>query len=259
MVKNFNSYEVKNIALSVKDIDTAGRRVKIALSAFNNIDSDKDVIRKGAFAKSITERGPSSTSNRKIAFLRYHDWEHQIGKMISLEETDTHLIALADLGRSTKANDAFLDYQDGIIKEHSIGFNYIPDKMQLLGEGEHAYFEIKEVILWEGSAVTFGANSLTPTLDVSKGNHKEVLDQVNEQMQGYLRALKNGQGTDERLHSIEMGLKVCQQKYNSLINFVPVVKTTQIDEPKEVIVAPQDTESESHVAQKQFYLNLLKF
>lgn len=260
MVKKFNQYEVKNLALEVKDIDTVGRRVKVAFAAFNNIDSDRDVIRKGAFAKSIQERGPSSPSNRQIAHLRYHDWEHQIGKLISLEETDNHLIGVSDMGRSTKGNDAFLDYQDGIIREHSIGFNYVPDRMQLMGEGEQAYFDIKELFLWEGSAVTFGANSLTPMLDVSKGNHTEMLEKINQHMTAFIVALRSGKGTDDRLHAIEMGLKVCQQKYNSLINFVPSVKDTPVDTPNEVA---QDVESESHVAKvkqdsKQFYLNLLK-
>ncbi len=253
MKKVFNLYEVKSIALDVKDIDPQTRRVKMALAAFGNIDSDKDVIRKGAFAKSISERGPESISNRKIAHLRYHDWEHQIGKLISLEETDHHLIAISELGRSTKGNDALLDYQDGIIMEHSIGFQYVPDKMQLIGEGPQAYFDIKEVILWEGSAVTFGANSLTPTLDVSKGNKPELLEKLNTEMNVLIGALKNGKGTDERLFSIEMGLKVCQQKYNSLINFVPVEKTTEEDKPDS---EKQERESRAN-AKKQMLINLI--
>lgn len=256
MKKIFKQYEVKTLALEVKDIDTQTRRVKIALSAFNNIDSDRDVIRKGAFSKSIQERGPESNSNRKIAHLRYHDWEHQIGKFVSLEETDFHLIGISEMGRSTKGNDAMLDYQDGIIMEHSIGFMYIPDKMQLIGEGEQSYFDIKEVMLWEGSAVTFGSNSLTPTMDVSKGNRADILDRVNKEMTGLTNALKNGKGTDDRLYSIEMGLKVCQEKYNSLINFVPSIKDThKIDEPDpdDASQAKQDAE----MKRKQFYINLI--
>ena len=35
---------------SVKDMDAQTRRVKIMLSAFGNIDSDGDVIARGAFA-----------------------------------------------------------------------------------------------------------------------------------------------------------------------------------------------------------------
>lgn len=231
--KQFKQYETKNISLDVKDVDTQTRRVKVALAAFDNVDSDGDVIRKGAFAKSIQERGADSTGNRKIAMLRYHDWEHQIGKILTLEETDYHLLATVEMGRSSKGEDAFLDYQDGIIIEHSIGFNYIQDKMQLIGEGEQAYWDIKEVFLWEGSAVTFGANSLTPTLDVSKGNQKEVIEAINKQMTGFISALKNGKGTDERLYSIEMGLKVCQEKYNSLLISQPFKKNTDKEQPNE--------------------------
>jgi len=234
MIKQFKKYEVKNLAFEIKAMDSVGRRVEIMLAHFDNKDSDGDVIRKGAFSKSIQERGANSTSNRKIAFLRYHDWEHQIGTFVSLEETDFGLLAKADLGRSTKGNDAFLDYQDGIIREHSIGFNYVPDKSFVIGEGDQQFYEIKELILWEGSAVTFGANSLTPTLDVSKGNHSEVLEQLNTQMEGYLTALRNGKGTDERLFSIEMGLKVCQEKYNSLINLkaFTVKEELKVNEPE---------------------------
>jgi len=242
-MKDFKKYQVKKADLSVKDVDIKTRRVQVMLSAFDNIDSDGDVIRKGAFAKSIMERGFESTSNRKIAFLRHHDWEHQIGKFVKMEETHDGLVAIGELGRSTKGEDAMLDYQDGIIKEHSIGFNYVEDKMTMVQDG---IWDIKEVILWEGSAVTFGANSLTPTLDVSKGNRVELLDKLNAKMASLLSAIKNGKGTDERLYEIEMGLKVCQQQYNSLITKEPTVIVTPKDEPNRLN------------EQKQFYLNLLK-
>ena len=162
-MKILKPYESKALSMEVKDVDSQTRRVKIALSRFDNVDSDGDVIRRGAFSKSIAERGPDSGSNRKIAFLRHHDWEQPIGKFVHLEETNEHLIAIADLSKSTIGNDALLNYQEGIINEHSIGFNYIEDKMEMIGHGDEAFFEIKEVFLWEGSAVTFGANSLTPT------------------------------------------------------------------------------------------------
>jgi len=245
-----NTYTTKQIGLSVKDVDTSQRRVKIALSAFDNIDSDGDIIRRGAFSKSIQERGADSDSNRKIQFLRHHDWEHQIGKFLSLEETHDHLIAVAQLGKSTKGTDAFLDYQDGIITEHSIGFNYLEDKMSPVSHEGIEAWEIKEVILWEGSAVTFGANSLTPVLDVSKGNKEELITRLNTKMDSLAHALKNGKGTDDRLFSIEMGLRVIKEQYNSLINDVPFVKSIQIDESE---VAAKALETEK----KNFYLNLL--
>jgi len=234
-------FQTKNIGLSVKDVDTAGRRVKIMLSKFDNVDADGDVLVKGAFAKSIQERGADSQSNRKIKFLRYHDFEHQIGKFTKLEETHDGLIAYGDLGRSTKGNDAFLDYQDGIITEHSIGFQTIADKIEVR-DGMQI---LKEVILWEGSAVTFGVNSETPLFTVSKGNGKDYLEKLNAKMDGLTNALKNGKGTDERLEAIEMNLRVCQTKYND------VIKSLMTKEPTRVT---PDSKSNEH---KNFYLNLL--
>lgn len=246
-----NQYKVKTLGLEVKDIDVQTRRVKVALSAFNNIDSDGDIIRFGAFKKSIEERGPDSNSSRKIAFLRHHDWEHQLGSWQSLEETHDHLIGVADLGRNQKAVDAMLDYQDGLINEHSIGFNFITDKMNAIDVGGQMVMESTEVFLWEGSAVLFGANALTPTLDVSKGNHTEILDTINKQMEGLIAALKHGKGSDERLFAYEMQLKVIQEKYNSLINMKQPVEDTTGD-----IIKPNQKETTLNNDLLNFYNNL---
>jgi len=235
-------FQTKGLDLEVKDIDAKTRRVKVALSRFGNVDSDGDVITRGAFAKSIQERGHESQGNRKIKFLRYHDFEHEIGKWISLEESSDYLIGIGELGRSTKGNDALLDYQDGIITEHSIGFISIPDKTFLREDG---ITELREVFLMEGSAVTFGANQDTPVLDVSKSeNRKEYLDKLNEKMFNLINALKNGKGTDDRLETFENQLRVLQSKYNSLINLEPIMNHSKEDEPND----------NNH---KQFYLNLI--
>ena len=69
-------YKVKNVHLEVKDIDPQTRRVKIMASAFDNIDSDSDVIRFGAFAKSINERGPESQHPRLPGKSPMWCWHH---------------------------------------------------------------------------------------------------------------------------------------------------------------------------------------
>lgn len=199
---------------NIKDIDSVSRRVQIMLSSFGNVDSDNDVITMGAFSRSINSRGPESTINREIKYLRYHDFQHPIGKFESLEETHDGLIAVAKLGRSPLGDAAFLDYEDGMITEHSIGFNLIQDKTFLREDGVR---ELREVFLWEGSAVTLGANSETPTLHVGKGNKTKYLDKLNKKMTALINALKNGKGTDERLFQIEMDLRVVQSEYNSLV------------------------------------------
>lgn len=244
MTKKLPIYGTKALTLTISDTsagiapDSSERTVKGLLSAFDVMDSDRDIIRRGAFAKSLAEHGVNSSSNRKIQFLRNHDWEQQIGKFLELYETEQGLEFVAQLGRSTKGNDAFLDYQDGIIKEHSIGFNYIPNKMTMVNDTDGmaeggGYWEIFEVKLWEGSAVTFGANEFTPVLDVSKSaDTDKIISDLAKESEAIAKALKTGKGTDERLHSLEMRLRVLSQKYQSLLENKPTLKETLEKEQK---------------------------
>lgn len=223
-------YGIKTISMTVNDIDEGSRKVKGYFASFDTLDSDKDVIRKGAFAKSIQEKGVDSTGNRKIQHLRNHDWEQQIGKILELKEDNTGLYFVSQLGRSSKGEDALLDYQDGILREHSIGFNYVQDKIKHVAEStlsEGGHFEVLEVKLWEGSAVTFGANSLTPVIDVAKGlDYELTFKKLTDLSERFNSAIKNGKGTDERLENIEAMFKQIQQLQLSLIDLKPSVKDT---------------------------------
>ena len=237
-MKEFKAYESKSLSVKMEDVDEGSRTVVGYLSAFDQLDSDNDIIRKGAFKKSLSDNGVDSSSNRVIAHLRNHDWEHQIGKFTSLEEDSFGLKFTSVLGRSTKGNDALLDYQDGILNEHSIGFNYVKDKISEVEDSnnpEGKFYEITEVKLWEGSAVTFGANEFTPVLEASKSIlESDYLLKLNNEMESLIYALKNGKGTDDRLQNIEMRLKVVQTKFNSLIgNLEPkdMKSFTQSNEP----------------------------
>lgn len=222
---------------AVTDLDSGSRRVKMVLSRFDVVDSDGDVLREGTFAKSIQERGVSSSSNRKIAHLRQHKWDKQIGKFVELYEEgvsgENGLVAVSELGRSTIGEDAFLDYQDGIIREHSIGFRY--EKLDFIpveskeGDGQElaetidmygGYWNVTEVNLFEGSAVTFGANEHTPVLNVSKSKeeHETYLATLNSQIDNIQKVLRNGKGTDDRFFKLEMKLATYQQEINDYIN-----------------------------------------
>jgi HK97 family phage prohead protease len=210
MERVINSYSTKATA-EIKDISADKREVAIYLSKFDNVDSDLDMIQKGAFKKSIEERGPLSTSNRKIAFLRYHDWQHQIGKFLKIEEDDFGLFAVAQCGNSTKGEDAWQDYQDEIIREHSIGFQYIGDKIKWVEDAtmtSGGYYLITEVKLFEGSAVLFGANEKTPVMNVMKSEERmSYANKISNDIDVVAKAIVNGKGTDDRLYELEMKLK----------------------------------------------------
>lgn len=218
------TYSTKS-GYEVSDMDLSNRRVKMYLAKFDNMDSDGDVIRRGAFAKSISERGFNSTSNRKIAFLRHHEWTMPIGKFVELTEDANGLLAVAELGRSTMGEDAFRDYQDGIILEHSIGFQYIKDKMSFIEDDSlpnKGYYEIRELMLYEGSAVTFGANSMTNVVSVSKAQNKEArttfMDESNKMFSLTLKSLLERMETSEETFEYEMKLKYLYSQIAILAN-----------------------------------------
>lgn len=205
------------------------------LSKFNVIDSDKDIIRKGAFAKSIMERGPESNSNRKIAFLRYHNWEKPIGKFLELNEDELGLFGVAKLSSSTDGMDALADYKDGIIREHSIGFRYIQDKIKFVDVGnDNSYYDVTEVQLYEGSAVMFGANEYTNTVQVAKSEEK--IDQalkIHNEINLIGKALSSGNGSDERLYQLEMKLKYLNARMFELAKMEPFDAKHSVIEPIE--------------------------
>lgn len=230
------SYAAKNISFELKDLDEGSREVVFYGSAFDVLDSDFDVIRKGAFAKSIQERGASS-NGRKIAHLRNHDFEHQIGDIKEISEDSYGLRVVSKLGRSTKGQDAFLDYQDGILREHSIGFNYVQDKIKFVEQSSFAaegHYEISEVKLWEVSGVTFGANEFTPVLDVAKGieGKEDLIEKLNKLNLSFEKALKNGKGTDERLENLEARFKQICELQKALASEKPDIKSTLKNESR---------------------------
>lgn len=236
MDNKFNSsYKIKSQSLGIKDVDLEKREVAMYLSHFGNIDSDGDLLVKGCFKKSLQEKGIDSNSNRKIAFLRYHDWEKPIGKFTRLEEDDNGLFAVGKLGSSTIGNDALMDYQEGIIREHSIGFKYLQDKIKWIEDSTMemgGYYLISEVALWEGSAVTFGANELTPVVQVSKGENKvDIIHDISKEMGVVFKSIVNGKGSDERLYQLEM-------KHKFLTSQLQELAMINNNNPKEIIVIP---------------------
>ena len=241
-------YGAKTLALKVEDVDLQGRKAKFYLSAFDVKDSDNDVIRAGTFTKSIQERGVDSLGNRRIAHLRNHNWDNQIGKFTELYEDSKGLVGVSELGRSTKGEDALRDYQDGIIREHSIGFNYIKGKIEKqTNDTNGEFFNITEVKLWEGSAVTFGANELTPVLDVAKGlDYNAILTKIQTLSESLNTAIKNGKGTDERLENIELMFAQLMQLQDSLKGLKPSIKDTLNGEPT------------NEEARKQILIKLIK-
>jgi len=208
-------------------------------SGFGNIDSDQDRILSGAFSKSIKEHGPDSSSNRKIAHLAYHDTTRPLGVIQELKEDETGLYFRSKMGSHTEGQDFLKMYQEGIIREHSIGFNYIVDKIKQTTERdeegrEYSVWDISEVKLWEGSAVVFGKNSETPNLSIVKSQEdiNKHLEEINERMEVFIKALTDDKLSQKYNNLFTLELMQLKHQYNSLLIFEePLKNTLQDQEP----------------------------
>ena len=222
-----NLYNTKTMDV-IKELDSEKRQVAVYLSKFDTMDSDNDIIRRGAFSKSIAERGVNSVSNRKIAFLRHHDWQQPIGKWLTLQEDDYGLFAVGQMGNSTLANDAWEDYKMEIIREHSIGFQYVQDKIKFVEDSSVSgggFYDITEVKLFEGSAVTFGANEFTQVVEVKSAEDKRTkLIETSKHIENVIKSLTTGEYSDERGYALEMRLKWLQNEFMLLSTAEPFDK-----------------------------------
>ena len=146
--------EIKDFTGSVQDVDFKNRIVTGYFNNWDSIDSDGDVIRKGAGAKSIAER------KDKIFFLNQHDWKqpHGFAKVLEEKEQGTYFESMP-MPNTSYSNDALVLYQEGIVKEHSFGF--VATKTNNINLDGRKVREISEYKLYEFSNVTLGANSNT--------------------------------------------------------------------------------------------------
>jgi HK97 family phage prohead protease len=190
--------QTKSIAVNVKDIDTSQRIVKGYFASFGTLDSDGDVFQKGAFAKSIAENGPASARAR-IKHL-YNHWD-AVGVLKELQEDESGLFFVSQLGRHTLGEDTLKMYEDEIITEHSVGFQTISEQKQQGGN------YITEAKLWEGSSLDkWGANMNTPVIKSADAAHYML-----KRMAKLEKALRDGTYTDETMNSLEIQLKYIQQ------------------------------------------------
>lgn len=144
----------------LKDVDSSKGIVSGYFSAFGNVDSDGDVIEKGAFSKTIKENGPQGAD--RIMHLLQHDIFSPLGKPTELKEDDQGLFFTTIISKTSFGQDALKLYEDGVFNEHSIGFMVVKEE----SDNEEGVNRLQELKLMEGSTVTWGANPDTPTTDI---------------------------------------------------------------------------------------------
>jgi uncharacterized protein len=180
------------------------------LAGYGNKDDGEDILIQGCAAKSITERGPGTTTARKIAMLAYHDQRIPAGRFTTLREEEKGLYYEGTLDRVPYVQHTLKpQLKSQTINQHSIGYNYVWDKTEY--DTEKEAFICKEIDLFEGSFVTLGMNENTPF-----GGFKAWYEKQDQVKQMHLDAEK----VLKRLKSspAEFELRIIMQKYQSLLD-----------------------------------------
>lgn len=179
------------------ETDVDKLRVKVVANTSNWIDSHLDMLLPGAYTKSLQER--------KNFIPHLHDHIHQLGaKVGEVVDIFTSNLSYSELGingsGSTEAlifitdilksydEKVFNQYKLGKVNQHSIGLQYVKLDLAINDEDSEKEFDfwnkyigdainpevaeargffwvVQEIKLIENSAVLFGANEITPTLD----------------------------------------------------------------------------------------------
>ncbi len=194
----FNTLDFK---AEIQDVDLSKRTVTGYFSKFGNIDADNDIIVSGAFARTIRENGPEG--KKRIKHLKNHNPNQMIGKVVELKEDSTGLFFKSIMSTNSFGKDALIEYQEGLLTEHSIGF--ITLQSDRTDDGINI---IKEIKLFEGSAVTWGVNEETPVVSIKSMTFVEL----SEELESVLKYCKVGGLSDDLMQSVEIKIRQIQQE-----------------------------------------------
>ena len=206
-------YQVKDINGEVGDMDMGSRKVKAVWAMCGNVDLDNDVIVPEAFTRTISARGPQGKNLIWSLVDHKSSMKYALGKPKELYVEGNALVAVTEIIETEMGEDMLKLYEANLINQHSIGFSTIKAEMN----NETGIRTIKELMLYEGSAVLWAANPETPTLAMYKGMEAaEVQETLNGRLEKLLKAFKHGTFTDETFSLLEIEIKQIQTAISEL-------------------------------------------
>lgn len=188
---------IKGIDLGFSDSDTKKGIISGYFAVFNNKDLDGDIIERGAFSKTINERGVQGKN--LIKYLLDHDKTKVVAKITELYEDEKGLRYTAKIGTHTAGQDFQKMIESELINQHSFGFKVIKNQYDQQAKANR----IKEVLMYEGSAVQFlGANPETTFIELK--NHEDIISNLE-------KFIRTSDATDGTLQALEIKLKSLQE------------------------------------------------
>jgi len=215
------------------DMDKDMGIVKGYASTFGNIDSDNDIINKGAYKKTIEENG------QRIKYIYQHNMEKPLGVIKMLEEDNRGLMFEAQIAKTTLGKDVIELMKAGVLTENSVGI--MPIQKEMVDGIRH----INEVKLFEISAVTLAANPEAMILDV-KGNIDQ--EKILKRYDRLAKLIRKGEISDDLGYAIESEIMKLKTLFNSIIT-----------KPTEIVTEPIEVKEEKDSSEIYKYLfNRLK-
>lgn len=235
----------KSLSWEVK-ADTKLRKFTGYASKFGNIDLHGDIVEKGAFLKTVSERMPKGA----VKVL----WQHMepLGMPTVLEEDDSGLYVEGKISKTRLGDEAMTLMEDGVVDGMSIGYDVVKDEYDEL----HGIRRLKELKLYEVSIVTWGANPeaavtnvkhLQALNDIFKeeklrdlGKIKQLLEKLNDTLDGGVFEAKGG-NLIINMQELKAGRVLSKKNKDNLKNAVSL-----IEEVLQTAGSEDDEEGQKH-------------
>lgn len=180
--------EYKSMPFEAKDYTDGKMQVSGYLSMFDTPDIINDIVKKGAFTRSIKANGPMGKN--RIKYLFNHKFDQPIGRFDTLIEDRKGLYFEAKLF-GEKGQDVYEMMKAGVITENSFGYKALDYDMNDKG-GKI----LKELKMFEGSAVTISLHPDAKILQV-KGMTDDSLLEIKGQYDKLANLLSKGNISDD--------------------------------------------------------------
>lgn len=227
--------KIKNSIASVKYAeDEAGNGyIEGYASTWHKIpDAYGDIVAKGAFAKSLAKY---EETGRSIPFL----WSHEMGELKSYigtckaDEDDTGLHFIATFDDTEEAQRVRQLYKDGRMSKFSFAYDTLDSATVTLEDGTKAN-ELRELDIFEISAVLVPANSFAEVVDVKSGKRNSKRDEQTLRdaialLQELLGEVEDNNAGSESDDDDNAGAKdhqdVINEKANELLELISQIET----------------------------------
>lgn len=185
-------------------------------------NSYSEIFIKGAFSKSLNERGAGSKSKYEIKFLYQHNQGDPLSLFEELKEDDIGLyFRTKPLDDVANADRTVKQIRSGTLNNFSIGFDYVWDRMEYDEKTDSLI--IKEASLYEISVVGIPADMNTYAI-----RSKEQLELLHDETEDFIKTLP-------RINQLEARQLFARHK--SLINITPLEQRQKAPD----VTAPVET------------------